>query len=599
VDRPSKVQRKDKTGNDGGKRGRKKGSTEDKALFDSPTTMSASVLSSLMSTAHHVILDVSNDVATTPTPVDTVMAVETATVTASEPSTEKFQSVSDHRHPTAEVPMAPVSSTATTVSSPSPPPQTSSISSSQTSNNSSPASGTRRVPSTPLVKTEENSDESDISGDDLSDHSHIDGASSEDSNDTEQTIQSLNCIPINSEGSALRVFSQILLARHRKPYVRNLLNRVDVQQTTTCLYLIAHLQEIMIPEHFKKFLFYIGYAEKKEMSNPSTLNSTSGSPMLTDMANESISNASMAPPKHKRTRTVYVHPHNHFLPTITYPTRFHFNWSLSPTECMSDSGVMATFATLVICKPSFEYQRGKKCCYCACACNGHINGTSHIPSNEPQQTSPITSPSPTLSSISHSPYTPDFPVSTSSSSQSSTSSAASNSLTQPEEGMHFQSPSLNSRSSTQSASTASSTSSAQNADLSTFDLHLIVHANAAFERLFGYSQQEIRVMFLREGKRALFRLTKDESWSRAQRNDYSSASIGQTEFKHFVVCVNKVLSEFGCLMVRKLSVDENGLFHAASYTFIPLPTYSHHVREEMNVVQQAIPKVQPVVGPNW
>jgi len=110
-------------------------------------------------------------------------------------------------------------------------------------------------------------------------------------------------------------------------------------------------------------------------------------------------------------------------------------------------------------------------------------------------------------------------------------------------------------------------------EIPVLEIHLIVHVNKEFERLFGFSQSEMKVMCMREGRKSLYRLTRADSLEALHKLDMRAVFSGQTEFKSYITCVNKWQCEFGAMLHRRFVVDPvTGQFGASMYTWIPLPT---------------------------
>ena len=178
--------------------------------------------------------------------------------------------------------------------------------------------------------------------------------------------------------------------------------------------------------------------------------------------------------------TEYRSPHSH-LPSISFPHRYRFNWSLTPDTAFSEEGLCSSFPTLM------WY---------------HYPPSAHWVKSDTGLIVPIPQSSDALSK---------FPFSHSGS--LSTAGAGERKPLLPHE-----------------------------INLSLTDQHCVLLANTAAERLFGYSLRELKVAFIREGKRAFLRLF-DSSIQHAHDHDMKLYNgQGQTDFYHFIGVRTKVSS---------------------------------------------------------
>jgi hypothetical protein len=83
--------------------------------------------------------------------------------------------------------------------------------------------------------------------------------------------------------------------------------------------------------------------------------------------------------------------------------------------------------------------------------------------------------------------------------------------------------------------------------------------NTAFERLFGYSQDHIKLLFLQEGRKVIGRFLK---WDDPECPGYRSIIAKNKDTTSEVVsvrtCINKWQNEFTALFVKKSSSDAYG-----------------------------------------
>jgi PAS domain-containing protein len=97
-----------------------------------------------------------------------------------------------------------------------------------------------------------------------------------------------------------------------------------------------------------------------------------------------------------------------------------------------------------------------------------------------------------------------------------------------------------------------------------------VHVNSAFERVFGWRQDEVSEMFLLNGFRAFFSIVRLESWARILQQHVSELLTGTGAYSGYVECQTKDGAIIQCLHLCQGSNPEQGstgMHHA----FIPLP----------------------------
>ena len=206
-------------------------------------------------------------------------------------------------------------------------------------------------------------------------------------------------------------------------------------------------------------------------------------------------------------RTLYRSPHAH-LPLISLPHRFRFNWKLSPERPFPEQDWVTNFPTVM------WY-------HCPAAAQWVYSDNGLIV------------PVPTDSVVHPIPFSPDTPLRPMTSEQTALL---------PHE-----------------------------IDLSLTDQPCVLFCNTAAERLFGYTARELKLAFIREGKRAFLRLF-DSSIHAAHDADMRKFNgQGQTEFYHWVRVKTKYGSVVRVLMNRKFVVDEDGFVIVNRYTFISLP----------------------------
>ena len=105
---------------------------------------------------------------------------------------------------------------------------------------------------------------------------------------------------------------------------------------------------------------------------------------------------------------------------------------------------------------------------------------------------------------------------------------------------------------------------------SPYELAHTIRCNRAFERLFGYTQSELRRMWMKDGFRGLFRLVQRDWWeevgARELESDFREQPGGGWDGD--VGCVDKWGRLFPCFMTLTTDVDGHR-FTSAAWTFIP------------------------------
>ena len=108
----------------------------------------------------------------------------------------------------------------------------------------------------------------------------------------------------------------------------------------------------------------------------------------------------------------------------------------------------------------------------------------------------------------------------------------------------------------------------------TFHLSWEVQVNRAFERLFGYSQAQVRAMYMQHGWMASYMWMGREEWEGAIRRDLiceygGGGSVGtERGWEAELGCVDKWGRTFQCLVIKTLDVDDADTTCATSCNFI-------------------------------
>ena len=234
---------------------------------------------------------------------------------------------------------------------------------------------------------------------------------------------------------------------------------------------------------------------------------TTASPAASSSNGATSPDTSDPPSPSAARRIVYRSPLAH-LPLISMPHRFRFNWKLSPERPFAEQEWVTNFPTLMW----YHYPAAAQWVY---SDNGLIV------------------PVPTENVVHPIPFLPEQP------------------LLPLAQGQTALLP--------------------HQVDLSLTDQPCVLFCNTAAERLFGFTARELKLAFIREGKRAFLRLF-DSSIHAAHDADMRKFNgQGQTDFYHHVRVRTKYGSSVRVLMNRKFVVDEDGFVIVNRYTFISLP----------------------------
>ena len=273
-----------------------------------------------------------------------------------------------------------------------------------------------------------------------------------------------------------------------------------------------------------------------------------------------------------------------YLPYITLPHRFRLNWSRSPENTTVEDPSVINFPTLMWWRER-EMQFVKKMDFIAAqpidgpgrtrsqSMSQFPNESAAPPVNSPlvtskegevkeerdggQPSTPVLSPVP-MSSTTSTPSV-DTPSITSSTSLQSPPPLPSSPSDSPTSVSSF--PALPS----------GATLSPSQVDMSLLDLPCHVEVNSAFERMFGYSQSEVKAMFMRYGKQAMARLADPKQLRRVHEQDVQGMCEGQNEFTHVIDIHTKYGSGMRTIMHHKLVVNESGMVFKKLYLWLPAP----------------------------
>ena len=295
----------------------------------------------------------------------------------------------------------------------------------------------------------------------------------------------------------------------------------DNQTVTDIIHLIAHAMEVAPEKSIQSLLRQLGY-----VASPSTAESGASS----DDANYR--------------RVVWRTP-NPLLPYMTLPHHFRLNWSVSPETTLPEDTSIINFPTLC-------WWRAKEVRFVRRS-DGFVQALeTHFHPN------PNCTPARTQTAASTLPQPSDSPFSTCDSSSAATPTPQTPATPGPEP------------SSPSSDLSSIPILSPSEIDMSVLDLPCHVEVNSAFERMFGYSQSEIRLLFIRHGKQAMGRLADAQQFRQCHELSMREASEGQQEFSHVIDVRPKYGGTMKTIMHHKLVVGSEGLVWKKLYTWIPL-----------------------------
>jgi PAS domain-containing protein len=106
------------------------------------------------------------------------------------------------------------------------------------------------------------------------------------------------------------------------------------------------------------------------------------------------------------------------------------------------------------------------------------------------------------------------------------------------------------------------------------ELSHAVQVNAAFERLLGYSQAELRSLYVSQGERVLYRLLRSDVWETVLVLDKEVKWEMRSDYRIYAVCLNKWQTELPCLLHAMVDYDEDGYQRETRLIFVPLPENS-------------------------
>ena len=304
----------------------------------------------------------------------------------------------------------------------------------------------------------------------------------------------------------------------------------DNQTITDVVHLIAHAMEVAPAKSFTMLLRWLGYVPQPAAADSSA---------STDDADCK--------------RVVWRTP-NPLLPYMTLPHHFRLNWSVSPETTMPED-------TTVINFPQLTWWRAKETRFVRRP-DGSVQAIETVFHPNPGCT-PVVLPGAGAAQ----PLPTDSPFSTSG--ESSSTAATPTPQTPATPSTEPASPPSESAAASSPASSLP-TLPPNEIDMSVLDLPCHVEVNSAFERMFGYSQSEIRILFIRHGKQALARLADAQQFRQCHELSMRDACEGQHEFSHVIDVRPKYGGTMKTIMHHKLVVGNEGLVWKKLYMWVPL-----------------------------
>ena len=103
-------------------------------------------------------------------------------------------------------------------------------------------------------------------------------------------------------------------------------------------------------------------------------------------------------------------------------------------------------------------------------------------------------------------------------------------------------------------------------------VNMSVLCNAAFERLLGFKQVELRELFSNEGEKALFGLVSSDNWPSLLQLDKELRLGWREEGRLLLTAINKWRERVACVLSMQCELDCRGKPLVTYFSFVPLPT---------------------------
>jgi len=103
-----------------------------------------------------------------------------------------------------------------------------------------------------------------------------------------------------------------------------------------------------------------------------------------------------------------------------------------------------------------------------------------------------------------------------------------------------------------------------------------VQVNREWERLFGFTQAELRALVMKDGLRAVYSLTRVDSQRQQHRTALEAILACSVDYRFYSIIVSKWQAEVSCLVHTRVQLDETtkgaaGVFKGYVNTWSPLP----------------------------
>ena len=100
---------------------------------------------------------------------------------------------------------------------------------------------------------------------------------------------------------------------------------------------------------------------------------------------------------------------------------------------------------------------------------------------------------------------------------------------------------------------------------------IVAQVNAAFERLLGYSQAEVRASFAELGEKAMFALVKPTAWPELMDLTREAKMMRRSDFRMRCIAITRAQQEVPCVLSASYQRDGEGRVVTTFFSFLPLP----------------------------
>ena len=106
------------------------------------------------------------------------------------------------------------------------------------------------------------------------------------------------------------------------------------------------------------------------------------------------------------------------------------------------------------------------------------------------------------------------------------------------------------------------------------EVQMWLQVNSSFERLLGYSQSELRSMFLTDGEKVWYQLVRSDAWESLMLLEKEMKWNMRKEYRVYVMLINKWQVEVPCLLHALYIFDNTGRQQESRISIVPLPDAS-------------------------